>query len=103
MRLEQRFLNFDHNHTTLHRFRYRLGTKINLNTFLFINLNEEIFVNLKDQVFTENRLYAGLGYNISNSSNIQLGYMNHEINKLNLNRLQLGLFVKTDLRKNKSK
>tara|TARA_R110002049_G_scaffold44064_4_gene129190 strand:+ start:330 stop:1007 length:678 start_codon:yes stop_codon:yes gene_type:complete len=102
LRLEHRFLNFKHRHTILHRFRYRLGTKINLNKALFININEELFANLKDQVFTENRFYAALGCNLSSSSNIQLGYLNHEINKQNLNRLQVGLFIKTDLRKKKN-
>ena len=101
LRLEHRFLNFKNNHSILHRFRYRIGTKIKLNKTLFININEEIFANLKNQVFTENRFYAAFGYNISKSSNIQLGYMNHEINKQNLNRLQLGLYIKTDHRKKK--
>ena len=99
LRLEHRFLNFQHTQTTLHRLRYRLGTKIKLNRTLFLNINNEIFANFKDQVFTENRFYAALGFNLSKSNNIQLGYLNHEINKLNLNRLQVGLFIKTDLRK----
>ncbi|GAL79894.1 hypothetical protein JCM19274_2566 [Algibacter lectus] len=56
-------------------------------------------MNLQDQVFTENRFYATIGFNVSKTSNFQLGYLNHEINKLNLNRLQVGYFFKTDLRK----
>ncbi|MEP1489473.1 MAG: DUF2490 domain-containing protein [Algibacter sp.] len=99
LRLEHRFLNFQHTQTTLHRLRYRLGTKIKLNKTLFLNINNEVFANFKDQVFTENRFYAALGFNISKSDNIQIGYLNHEINTLNLNRLQIGLFIKTDLRK----
>ncbi|WP_405292387.1 DUF2490 domain-containing protein [Algibacter sp. Ld11] len=99
LRLEHRFLNFNHTHTTLHRLRYRLGTKINLNKTLFFNIRNEVFANLKNEVFTENRFYAALGFNISKTNNIQVGYLNHEINKSNLNRFQLGLFIKTDLRK----
>lgn len=99
LRLEHRFLNYKHAHTTLHRLRYRLGTKINLNKTLFINIRNEVFANLQDEVFTENRFYTALGFNISKMSNIQVGYLNHEINKSNLNRFQLGLFIKTDLRK----
>lgn len=99
LRLEQRFLNFKHIHTTLHRLRYRLGTKVKLSNNLFFNISNEVFANFKNQVFTENRFYAAVGFNISKSNNIQLGYLNHEINKLNLNRLQVGLFIKTDLRK----
>ena len=58
-------------------------------------------MNTKNQVFTENRLFAAFGYQLSKSSNIQLGYLNHEINKQNLNRLQVGFFIKTDLKKKK--
>jgi len=101
LRLEHRFLNYKQQHTTLHRFRYRIGTKINLNKTFFIKVNEEVFMNTKNQVFTENRLFAALGYQLSKSSNIQLGYLNHEINKQNLNRLQVGFFIKTDLKKKK--
>ncbi|MDA9970274.1 DUF2490 domain-containing protein [Flavobacteriaceae bacterium] len=99
LRLEHRFLNYKQQLTTLHKFRYRIGTKINLNKTFFIKVNEEVFMNTKNQVFTENRLFAALGYQLSKSSNIQLGYLNHEINKQNLNRLQVGFFIKTDLRK----
>lgn len=99
LRLEHRLLNFKHNHTTLHRFRYRLGTKINLNKSLFVNISNEVFANLEGEVFTENRFYAALGFKISKSNNVQFGYLNHDINKSNLHRLQLGLFIKTDMRK----
>ena len=102
LRLEHRFLNFKHKHTTFHRFRYRLGTKIRLGNTFFININNEIFANTKDQVFTENRFYTALGIHVSKSNTIQIGYLNHEINKSNLNRLQVGLFFKTDIRKRKS-
>lgn len=101
LRLEHRFLNFNHKHTTLHRFRYCLGTKLNLNKTLFIAINDEIFVNLQGEVLTENRFYTALGINLSKGNNIQLGYLNHEINNQNLHRLQVGLFIKTDLRKSK--
>ena len=100
LRLEHRFLNYQHSHSTLHRLRYRLGTNINLNKTIFFNIKNEVFANLKDEVFTENRFYTALGFNLSKTSNIQVGYINHEINKSNLNRLQLGLYIKTDLRKN---
>jgi len=99
VRLEHRFLNYQHTQTTLHRFRYRLGTKVKLSDKMFFNINNEIFMNLQDQVFTENRFYAAIGFNVSKTSNFQLGYLNHEINKSNLNRLQVGYFFKTDLRK----
>ncbi|MFB9055636.1 DUF2490 domain-containing protein [Mariniflexile ostreae] len=101
LRLEHRFMHFHHNHTTQHRLRYRLGTKIKLDNLFFINIRNEVFANLEGEVFTENRFYTALGLNVSKSSNIQLGYLNHEISKSNLHRLQVGLFIKTDFRKEK--
>lgn len=99
-RLEHRFLNFKNNHSLLNRFRYQLGAKININKTFFLNINNEVFANLKGEVFTENRFYTAIGMNISKNNSIQLGYLNHEINNQNLNRLQVGLYFKIDLRKN---
>jgi len=99
LRLEHRFLNFRHIHTTEHRFRYQLGSKINLNKTLFLNVNNDLFINLQDEIFTENRLYGALGINLTKANNIQLGYMNRKVNGQNLHRLQLGIFLKTDFRK----
>ncbi|GAA4807255.1 DUF2490 domain-containing protein [Litoribaculum gwangyangense] len=101
LRLEHRFLNFKRTNSLNNRFRYKLGTKIELNKTFFMNVNNEFFANLEGKVFTENRFYAALGINIFDDDNIQIGYLNHEINKQNLNRIQVGLFFKTDLRKGK--
>lgn len=101
LRLEHRFLNYRHDHTILNRVRYRIGTKIKLSKTVFVNLNNEFFANLKDDVFTENRLVGTFGFNLSKTTNIQLGYMNHKLNGLNLHRLQVGLYLKTDFTKKK--
>lgn len=101
LRLEHRFLNFKHTNTLTNRFRYQFGTKMELNKTFFINANNEVFANLNGKVFTENRFYAAFGINIFDDDNIQIGYLNHEINKQNLNRIQVGFFFKTDLRKTK--
>lgn len=101
LRLEHRFLNYQHDHTIQHRFRYRLGGNININKQLFAYIQEELFINTTDRVFRENRLTTGLGIHISPSNHFKIGYLNHEINRQNLDRLQLGLFLKTDLRKKK--
>lgn len=101
LRIEHRFLNYDHKLETKHRLRYCIGTKIKLTKNLYVNASNEFFANLKEDMFTENRLYMGLGINISKTNNIQFGYLNHKINGLNLHRLQVGVLIKTDLR-NKS-
>lgn len=99
LRVEHRFLNFSHKLDTKHRLRYCLGSKIALTEDYFLNVSNEFFTNLKKDTATENRLYAAVGLNISKANNIQLGYLNHKINGLNLHRLQVGIFIKTDLRK----
>ena len=103
LRLEHRFLNYKHTINEKHRFRYRLGAKIDLNNYLFIHINNEVFANLKNDVFTENRFYAGVGIPLSKNNSLQFGYINHNINKSNYNRLHLGLLIKTDLRKKRAK
>ncbi|AXP82915.1 hypothetical protein CJ739_3856 [Mariniflexile rhizosphaerae] len=99
LRIAHRFLNFAHKLDTKHRLRYCLGSKIALTEDYFLNVNNEFFANLKKDTARENRLYAAVGLNISKTNNIQLGYLNHKINGLNLHRLQVGIFIKTDLRK----
>ena len=96
-RYEIRLLNYKGTHNTLHRFRYRLAHKKNLNKLLFVTVSNEIFANLKGALFTENRFYFALGFNVSKSNNIQIGYLNHEINNMNLNRLQISFNIKTNL------
>ena len=102
-RVEQRFFHKYEFKSTSHRLRYRLGTKIKLNESLFIRLNNEFLATIDDEMLTENRFYSALGINISNSCNLQLGYLNRKIKGLNLHRLQAGIFIKTDHRKKKKK
>ncbi|ULC60750.1 DUF2490 domain-containing protein [Flaviramulus sp. BrNp1-15] len=95
-RAEQRFLHKANNNKTQHRLRYRFGTKISLNKTLFIRLHNEVVSILQRDINTENRFYSALGINVSKNSNLQLGYLNRKINGLNLHRLQVGLYIKTD-------
>ncbi len=102
LRIEHRFFKKHDSKQKVARLRYRLGTKFNLNSTLFIRLHNELLLTPKSSNTPENRFYTGLGINISKSNNIQLGYMNRNTsNKTNLHRLQIGLFFKTDFRKKK--
>ena len=103
-RIEQRFLNKVTDNVFHNRLRYRLGTKLKINKSLFIRINDEFIATIQTKNidgFTENRLYGALGINVFKSANIQVGYLNRKIKGLNLHRLQLGFFYKTDLRKKK--
>ena len=99
LRVEHRFLHTMDNNTVQNRLRYRLGTKIKLNKTLHIAANNELFVNFTDEVFRENRAYLALGFNVDKTIKLQLGYMRQHINNLDLDRLQIGIYLNTDLRK----
>ncbi|NCP90224.1 MAG: DUF2490 domain-containing protein [Flavobacteriales bacterium] len=96
LRLEKRFLNDLDENITLNRIRYQFGNSIALNKFLFIVLSDEIFANLQDKVLAENCLYAGVGIQILEANNIQFGYVNQKINGIDVNRLQVALYIKTN-------
>ena len=102
LRLEHRFLNFKQDNTIENRFRYRIGAKLKINNFLYAFVHEELFLNLEGKAFTENRLTSGFEIPISRKNFVRMGYFNHEINRQNLHRILLGLFIKTDLRGKKS-
>jgi hypothetical protein len=86
-RLEQRFitnLNTEQSREE-HRIRYRFQTIFPLYTIhprlrhLFLTANNEIMLNFDSNpgvIFDRNRLYAGLGYQVSPKLNFQLGYLN---------------------------
>ncbi|NMH86160.1 DUF2490 domain-containing protein [Flavivirga algicola] len=100
-RVEHRFFNSRARNSIKHRLRYRLGTKVKLNKTLFIRINNEVLSTIEDDFSSANRFYTALGINLSKSCNLQLGYLNRYLFKkdINLHRLQVGLFIKTDHRK----
>ncbi|MCL6293608.1 DUF2490 domain-containing protein [Jejuia spongiicola] len=77
-RFEQRFVESDFKM----RFRYFLGLNIPLNkkgkelSKYYLSAYNEIFLNTKTSIFDRNRVYAGVGYNISNKLRLEAGYMN---------------------------
>ena len=78
-RFEQRFVESDFKM----RFRYFLGLNVPLaqkedtgeNKF-YLSLYNEIFLNTQSAIFDRNRLYGGLGYNLTRSIRLEVGYMN---------------------------
>ena len=98
-RLEQRWVKAGDITTYKNRARYMLSVKLpiskNEESPLFISLYDEIFLNISDNPFDQNRLFAALGYQVNKQMNIQLGYLRHRSGSLDLNRLQLALFLNT--------
>jgi len=102
-RLEQRFINNrDLNVTsTQHRARYRLQLTLPISKSVFLNAYDEVFLNLQDDVFGQNRLYGAIGFHLSKTSSVQLGYLKNHFSVTNFDRIQIGIFFNPDLRKNK--
>ena len=98
-RLEQRWVKLGEETTYKNRARYMLSVKLpiskNEDSPLFISLYDEIFLNISDDPFDQNRLFAALGYQFNKQMNFQVGYLRHRSGNLNLNRLQLAVFLNT--------
>ena len=98
-RLEQRWVKDKDVTSYKNRARYMLSVKIPLKKSeaspLFLFLYDEVFLHLDDNPFNQNRLYGALGYNVNNNMNIQVGYLRHRNGSLNLDRLQLAVFLNT--------
>lgn len=77
-RFEQRFIESDFKM----RFRYFLAINVplfakgrDIHTF-YLSAYNEIFLNTESPVFDRNRLYGGIGYQLSKGTKLELGYMN---------------------------
>ena len=94
-RLEQRFVEEDFKL----RFRYFLSLKIPLKikekgtSPLYLSAYNEIFLNSKSSIFDRNRVYGGLGYNLSKNIKIELGYMNQFFETNSRDQINLITFV----------
>ncbi len=87
------------------RFRYALSVTIPLNTTevskgtWYLSLYDELFLNGQRDIgggkevdyYDRNRLYGGLGYALSDRSQLQLGYMQQSSELVNKGQLQLSL------------
>ncbi|MDL1913663.1 MAG: DUF2490 domain-containing protein [Bergeyella sp.] len=84
LRTEQRYFYFVHskNHAQDIRFRYRLSLILPVNKSkvekgtVFVGAHEEFFFGKQNpDIFKRNRLYGGLGYQVSSLLITQLGYL----------------------------
>ena len=98
-RLEQRWIKNEDFTNYKNRARYMLSLKIpiskNEESPLFISLYDEIFLDISNTPFDQNRLFAALGYQVNKQMNFQFGYLRHRSGILNLNRLQIAVFLTT--------
>lgn len=103
-RLEERFIEDDFKT----RFRYRLMLFIPINKpkiekgVLFAGIYNEIFINGEEEFFDRNRLYGGLGYQVSKNINLQAGLLYQRLRFNGKAFLQFGIVYNTDFRKAKT-
>ena len=92
-RFEQRFVEDDFKL----RFRYFLGINVPLSkketNKLYLSAYNEIFLNTESPIFDRNRLYGGIGYKISDSVRMELGYMNQFFETSSRDQLNIMTFV----------
>ena len=78
IRLEHRFINFTvRENEVQHRARYLLRLSYPINDRWFLTAFDEIIIGLQEPLFDQNRLYGALGYTMSKSISLQLGYLKH--------------------------
>ena len=102
-RIEQRFLSTQNGNDTQHRGRYRLQLTFPLDDHWFLNAYDEVFINFQEPIFGQNRLYGAVGYQFNKQISVQLGYLKNHFTGINFDRIQLAIFINTDLRRKNSK
>lgn len=98
-RVEHRNLYTMGDHKLINRVRYRLKAKIPIYKAFYGNISNEFFFNFKGDFYTENRFYTAIGYKLSNVVSLETGYLRQYINEQHLNRLQIGILLKTGYHK----
>ncbi|WP_438977161.1 DUF2490 domain-containing protein [Polaribacter sp.] len=61
-----------------------------------MNKNQSV-LNFMGELYPENRFYSALDYTFSKNISLEIGYLNQYINKQSLDRLQVGLILKTGI------
>lgn len=94
-RFEQRFVGSNFKM----RFRYFLSLNYPLNfgtqdsSRFYLSAYNEIFLNTQSAVFDRNRVYVGLGYQLSKEVKIELGYMNQFFDSSGRDQLNIITFA----------
>lgn len=99
LRVEHRNLYTMGNHKLINRIRYRFKSKFPIVKKFYGNISNEFFFNFKGDFYAENRFYSAIGYKLSNAISLEAGYLSQHINDQDLNRLQVGVFLKTGYNK----
>jgi len=94
-RFEQRFIEADFRL----RFRYFLSLNIPLNNkeiidkTVYLSAYNEIFLNTEGDIFDRDRLYGGLGYRLSKTVRLEIGYMNQFLPNTSRDQINIISFI----------
>ena len=94
-RFEQRFIEADFRL----RFRYFLSLNIPLNNkeiidkTVYLSAYNEIFLNTEGNIFDRDRLYGGLGYGLSKTVRLEIGYMNQFLPNTSRDQINIISFI----------
>ena len=94
-RFEQRFIEADFRL----RFRYFLSLSIPLNNkeiidkTVYLSAYNEIFLNTEGNIFDRDRLYGGLGYRLSKTVRLEIGYMNQFLPNTSRDQINIISFI----------
>lgn len=104
-RFEQRWLASKSTDKYLDRIRYLFRVTVPLNkeqlekkTF-FLAFYNEVFIHFTTTPFDRNRLFGALGYRLTPTVDLQLGYLAQTVNITTKHYLQAAFFYNIDLRK----
>lgn len=104
-RLEQRLIHSNDNTRYIDRIRYLMRVTVPLNKIkveknaFFLSFYDEVFIHFSNSPFDRNRLYAAMGYQLSDNCNFQLGYLAQTVNSRTNSYLQLALFYNLKFKK----
>ena len=99
-RLEQRFISRPGaGSVTEHRARYLLRLTYPIAQKFYLTAYDEIFINLQEPLFGQNRLYGAVGFRFNDAVFLEMGFLKNHFSDRNYDRLQLGIWWNTDLRK----
>lgn len=107
-RLEQRWINNSITKNYKDRIRYLLRITVPFNkkemikNTLFLSFYNETFLHFQNEPFDRNRLFGALGFQFSDNSNVQLGYLAQTVYKTTKHYLQIAVNYNIDLRKKDS-
>jgi hypothetical protein len=100
IRVDHRSLHQGNTAFTQHRFRYRIGATFSLNKRWLLVAYNETFTAITTQKFQQNWSFSALGYRVNKNLKLEVGYLKQITPDKNLDRLQIAIIHKTDLRAN---